>query len=115
MDDLKNLALQYIELLRDEKQRSRSLSDVRTQKKKLRAAIQHLLAEQNSEGAEIPDVATITRQTKRRLQPLKRADVETWAAALIGDEQRTIEEVGKLYDGRSVTIVEDLAVVQTDS
>ena len=113
MEDLKENALQYVAVLREEKVRSQALSEMRAQKKRLREVISRLMRENDMDDATLPEEGTtISRRSRRRLQPLKRSSVEAWAAQLFGSNERAGEEVGKLYDERGVSITEDLTVTQ---
>lgn len=110
--EFKKSVLLYIEVLKEEQGRAKELTELRKHKKRLRDEITGHMRSHDMDDATIPDTATISRTTKRRLDTLKRSAVETWLAGLLGEDGRASEEVGKLYDARGVTEVEELMVSQ---
>lgn len=110
---LKEAVLRYVDVLREEKEKAAALSRKRSEKKVLREEITKLMRQSNLQDAKLEDTGTlVSRRPKRRLQALKRSAVEAWAAELIGDQEKTVEEVGRLYEGRDVTFTEELTVTE---
>lgn len=110
--ELKEAVLAYIDVIKEEKSRAKQLAELRANKKRLREDLSDLLRSTGNDGAVIEGVATVSRTSRRRLQPLKRTAVEEWAAGLLGGADRGAEEVSRLYDTRDVSTVEDLTVRQ---
>lgn len=106
----KEQVLLYIEVLKEEQGRAKELAELRKHKKRLRDDITKHMRTQDMDDATIPDTATISRTTKRRLQTLKRSSVEAWLAGVLGEEGRATEEVGKLYDARDIVETDELTV-----
>lgn len=107
----KNVEL-FISILREEKDRSKELSELRTTKKRVKEEIRQWMLAQELDEATVPNTATLTRVPRKRVQALKRQAVESWARQVLGGDERSLQEVGKLYDSRDVKHIDDLVVQQ---
>jgi len=105
----KNVKL-YISILKDEKERTKALSELRGHKRRLNEAIRAYMINQQLDEATIPDTATLTRVAKRRILSLKKPALEAWANDLMGGDERSLQEVGKLWDAREVKVVDQLQI-----
>lgn len=109
-EDFKTNVESYIAILREEKEQSKMLSNIRQQKRRVNDLIKQYMSQREIENAEIPHMATLRRVQKRRFLALKREDVEAWAREVIGGGERSLQEVDKLYDTREVKTSEELVV-----
>ena len=98
------------EVENEEKTRAKEVSQLRSEKRRLNQAIgQHMVA-LGLDEATVPSGTTISRTERRRVQPLKKTAVQAWACQLLGDKQRGLQEVGRLYDAREVKVTQEIVV-----